>query len=80
MITEYFNPILWPFIKVWLVGFIIAIIFISLYKTVKNLINGHKDKIWSDIKYTVKFVGGVSILALGLFWFMMSIYVIGNMG
>jgi len=78
MITEYFNPVLWPFIKIWLVSGILILILFALHRIAKNLLLGTKEKIWSDIKKTSMFIIGVYILSLGLFWFMMSLYVIGN--
>ena len=68
MFSEIFNPFLLPFIGIFALSAIMIVLVVATYKTLVNLINGNKDKIWNDIKWTSKVFGSACFVAVLLFW------------
>ena len=76
MLEQLFNPYIMSYVKVFALSIVSIMVFVILCKTINNLIFNKKDQIIPDIKHTVKVFGVAGIMALGLFMFMGSLFLI----
>ena len=76
MLEQLFNPYIMSYVKVFALFGLFLLLFVIISKTINNLLSKRKDKIRTDIIDTVKIFGSAIIIALVLFMFIGSLFLI----
>ena len=76
MLEQLFNPYIMSYVKVFALFGLSLLLFVIISKTINNLLSKRKDKIRTDIIDTVKIFGSAIIIALVLFMFIGSLFLI----
>jgi len=80
MIEQLFNPVVMPYVKVFVLFVALMVLFVAIMRTIGNMLSKNKTPkektFWNNLLWSMSIVGIAGIMAVGLFMFLGSLMLI----